>query len=183
MRKRSCFAAFGLLLALVSAHSQGLYGIAQAGTPQDMQAAIDKGANVNEAVGGMTPLIIAAWYNKDPEVITMLVKAGADIEARDSVHGKTALLWAAYANPNPEVTAALLKAGADLEARDKVDGMTALMWAIQFNKNLDVITVLLNAGADAKAKDQVGLTTLDYAQARRNLKGTDVLRKLEEASR
>ena len=43
--------------------------------------------------------------------------------------------------------------------------------------------VLLNAGADAKAKDKDGKTAFDYAKDNDALKGTDALKKLEEASK
>ena len=82
----------------------------------------------------MTPLEWAAYFNKNPAVITTLLKAGANIEARDvrSGIGGTALGWAAYANKSPEVIAALLKAGADVEDRTE-DDRNALSWAAQYN--------------------------------------------------
>ena len=77
--------------------------VSQGGSPQDVQAAISKGADVNARdKDGRTPLMMAAQYNQDTEVITILLKAGADIEARDSVHGGTVLMWGAM-NENPEV--------------------------------------------------------------------------------
>jgi hypothetical protein len=57
------------------------------GAPQDIQAAIDEGADVNgRSSNGLTPFIIAAT----------LLNAGADLKARD-LHdvGATALGWAA----------------------------------------------------------------------------------------
>jgi ankyrin repeat protein len=50
-------------------------------------------------------------------VIATLLKAGADIEARDN-YGRTALMWAARHNENPEVIMTLLKAGANAKAKD-----------------------------------------------------------------
>ncbi len=50
-------------------------------------------------------------------MIATLLKAGADIEARDN-DGRTALMWAAGHNPNSEVIMALLKAGANANAKD-----------------------------------------------------------------
>ena len=57
--------------------------ICKDGSPLDVQAAIDKGADVNAplAENGMTPLIAAASYNPNLEVIAILLKAGADVDA------------------------------------------------------------------------------------------------------
>ena len=54
----------------------------------------------------------AATWKPDPQVIAVLVKAGAKIDTRGP-QGWTALFMAAYNNPNPQVVIALLKAGAD----------------------------------------------------------------------
>ena len=55
--------------------------------------------------------------NQNPEVITTLLKAGADIKAQNK-NGVTALIYAAKYNQNPEVIMTLLKAGADAKAKD-----------------------------------------------------------------
>ena len=57
----------------------------------------------------------------NPEVITTLLKAGADIRDRSN-NGVTAL------NPKPEVISTLLKAGADGKAKDS-KGKTAFDYA------------------------------------------------------
>ena len=53
--------------------------------------------------------------SNNPAVITALLEAGADPEARDKFGGTP--LLAASGNENPAVIAALLDAGADLKAR------------------------------------------------------------------
>lgn len=115
------------------------------------------------------------------------MKAGADVNARDN-RSKTPLMYTADTNLNPEVIVTLLKAGGDINARDKA-GWTPLMYAVS---NLgdsmshshpgSVIIMLLNAGADAKPRDSLGRTALDMARGDDNLKGTDALQQLEEAS-
>ena len=183
MKKRVAVVALAVLLtAWSNAQTPNLIAAVQSGTPLDVQAAIDEGADVNAVDGGLTPLEWAAYFNKNPEVITTLLKAGANIEARDvrSGIGGTALGWAAYANKSPEVIAALLKAGADVEARTE-DDRNALSWAAQYNTP-EVVLLLLNAGTDAKRKDKFGFSALHYAKYNGSLKGTDALRQLEEAS-
>lgn len=94
-------------------------------TPDDVQAAINQGAEVNgqDPLYGRTPLMWAAWCNPNPEVIAVLLKAGADVNMKDA-NGCTPLLWAAWGNQNPEVITTLLEAGADARAKNN-QGKTA----------------------------------------------------------
>ena len=95
--KKRIFVVFLAVLLAASANAQTpkLIAAVQSGAPQDVQAAIDEGADVNALNGGLTPLEWAAYLNKNPEVITTLLKAGANIEARDVRLGigGTALGW------------------------------------------------------------------------------------------
>ena len=54
---------------------------------------------------------------RSPEVVTLLIKAGADVNAKDK-YGVTPLHRAAAYNENPEVITILIKAGADVNAKD-----------------------------------------------------------------
>jgi ankyrin repeat protein len=57
------------------------------------------------------------------------------------------------------------------------------MWAAMYGEAPDIITALLDAGADAKVKDEKGKTAFDYALENWRMAGTEVIRRLEEASR
>jgi ankyrin repeat protein len=141
-------------------------------------------------------------------VIATLLKAGADVKAKDST-GKTAFdyskdnealkgsdayskLASSYAQTMnffelvktgmPQDVHAAIRNGADVNAWF-FNGRTPLMYAAGFNKNPEVTTVLLKTGADPKAKDRMGKTAFDYAQENELLKGTDAYRQLEEASK
>jgi ankyrin repeat protein len=105
------------------------FELVKTGTPQDVQAAISNGANVNVRGKefGTTPLMGAAEFNSNPEVITTLLKAGANVDFRDK-DGWTALMGATVFNPNPEVITALLAAGADAKAKDN-EGKMAFDYA------------------------------------------------------
>jgi ankyrin repeat protein len=173
-----------LMATAAYAQTTLLFGVVQKGTPQDVQAAIDMGADVNARdKGGATPLIWAANVNPNPDVITTLLKAGADIELRGTYEGVTALWIAAWSASNPEVVTTLLKAGADINSRDEANNRTVLIAAAEGKSNPEVIIILLKEGLDAKAKDKMGYTAFDYAQYNTNLKGTDALKQLEEASK
>jgi ankyrin repeat protein len=140
--------------------------LCRSGTPGQIQAALKAGANANARSSNYdawTPLTRAASENENPEVISILVKAGADVKW----HGGTPLLLAARDNKNPAVISALLEAGADVNAKFE-SNRTVLMFAALYNDNPEVFPVLIEAGADVGAKDEDGWTALMYAVGNRN---------------
>ena len=134
-------------------------------TPERVQEFLDLGADVNATDSdryGWPPLVAAARFSKNPEVVTLLIKAGADVNTK-SEDGVTALYMAAFGNENPEVFTVLIKAGADVNAKGR-DDMTPLLVAAVSNVNPEVITLLIRAGAYVNAKtDEGGLTPLHFA--------------------
>jgi hypothetical protein len=158
--------------------------LCQDGTPEEIQAAIDDGANVNaKSTEGadMTPLLSAANWNREAEVVDILLKAGADAGAKDNL-GMTPLMFFAHATDDPEIITALVASGADVNAKSN-EGGTALLEAAGFNGNPEVIAALVEAGADVNAKYKSGtrfeyLTDLDFARENEN---DEVVSILEEA--
>jgi hypothetical protein len=157
---------------------------------------IGAGADVNAAGSdGQTPLILAVRSGNVP-VVSLLVGAKADPEARDTKAGWSARMWAMHL-ANPEVLAALGSTGVtasgadDAEfqlihailgrdaagARDALargaraqatneDGEPALFIAARLGQ-ADTVKVLLAAGASASAEYHSG-TPLSAAVAGRN---------------
>ena len=105
------------------------------------------------------PLHWAAANNRTPAVITVLLEAGANLEAGSKQVG-TALHWAAQ-NENFAITAALLKAGADPKARTRWKS-TPLHRAAR-NENPAITAALLKAGADPNAQTGSKRTPLHSA--------------------
>ncbi len=65
-------------------------------TPEQIQTCLNDGANINVGNNyGRTPLHNAVRFNKNPEVIMTLLRAGADITLKDK-DGSTAFDWAGY---------------------------------------------------------------------------------------
>jgi len=151
------------------------------GSLQQINEAIKNGANVNAISCGITPLMMSA-SNGNIEVITILLKAGADVNAKGEA-GLTPLMKAVWMDTNPEVITTLYKAGADINARSE-NGITPLMWAAKsYYSNPEVIRTLLEFGANPKAKDNSGIMAIDYAKGNDKLKNTEAFRILERASR
>ena len=115
---------------------------------------------------GRTPLMQAAENNPNPEVLHVLLSAGADVAERDGDFSMTPLMFAAWANESAAVVRALLNASADVHARDR-DGWTALMHAAVFNIHQDspaIVGALIAAGSELDAVDDVeGYTALMWA--------------------
>jgi ankyrin repeat protein len=153
MRRQAVIAASLSVFLAASAYAQStaFFDLAKTGTPQQIQAAVSKAADVGaQDTDGFTALMDAAAFNPSPDVINILLKAGAEIEAREPGFGRTPLMLAAQTN-KPEVVSALLKAGADPTSADSY-GATALIWAATDNPNPDVITILVKAGASLRVR-------------------------------
>jgi ankyrin repeat protein len=100
-----------------------------------------------------------------PEMISAIIDAGADVDARSKDSG-TVLMWAISSAPAATVCETLLQAGAELELKDDT-GATALHCAL-CAQSLDTgtIEVLLRAGANVNRVDGGGLSVLHQATAR-----------------
>ena len=85
---------------------------------------MDWGAEINEQMDGVSPLI-SAVASGSKRCVEELLKRGVDVNAKGS-EGTTALMVAVISSKN-EMVELLLEKGADLKACDE-KGRTALIW-------------------------------------------------------
>ena len=122
---------------------------------------------------GWSPLHIAAYYNSNKDIISLLYENGSDFKLQ--TNEKYTLLHCAACNNNYELIEYLLrnKMYIDINQIDSL-GRTPLHIALNFSSNLNVIKLLLESGADYKKKTkEIQITCLMCAASNENL---DVLK-------
>ncbi len=105
---------------------------------------------------GATALFYAARMGH-VDVVTALIKRGADVDARNESQELTALLEASKAG-HLDVVTVLMDAGADVNAQDRY-GITALYEAAAAG-HLEVVTALQERGADVNVASDGGVAVL-----------------------
>jgi ankyrin repeat protein len=135
-----------------------------------IESLIAEGADVNAApVPGSSfmhsPSIVSAAAYCDVRICELLIKAGADLRARNELE-RTALHVAALEG-HPDVCRRLLAAGAEVDARDK-NGETPLFLAV-CKECEEVFDLLLESGADPHALSAFETTPLHFAARHRQV--------------
>ncbi|TDD73128.1 hypothetical protein E1262_01205 [Jiangella aurantiaca] len=130
------------------------------GTPPDLRDA-----------DGLTPLMIAAGIGS-PQLVELLLVAGADVHALEPRMGASALHKAAQGG-SVDVTRLLLDHGAFIDLQSPTLGHTPLFDAVWY-KSHEVAAYLLDRGAKTTLLSHYGLTALDVAR-RDGLKETAAL--------
>ena len=136
---------------------KSFFELCQSGTPEEVQQAIEKKANLEEVDQiDRTPFMLAVLYNDDIEVSRVLVEAGSPLDHLD-VSDMSALHYAVEYSRSPELVELLLKAGSDANTMS-IYNRTALMTAAAFNH--PAVPLLLSFGADPKAIDEEGFNAV-----------------------
>ncbi|WP_436758471.1 ankyrin repeat domain-containing protein [Streptosporangium sp. V21-05] len=130
----------------------------------DLPAAIDllrAGADVNRiGPGGLSPLMIASGLGQ-PQMVELLLTAGAPVHAIEPRMGSTALHKAVQSG-NSDVVGLLLDHGSFIDQQSPVLGNTPLMDAV-LNKHEDVVRLLLERGARTTITNHWRQTALSLA--------------------
>ena len=137
----------------------GFFALCAHGSAQEVSQALLQDNNPNQtdpAHGDITPLQLAGGNNPDPEVITLLLQAGAHIDVQGKTYKRTALHLAVLFNSNPVPIIKALSAGQPDFSLEDSRHNTALSYAIagKLEGNAfsgiprdEVILALLESGA------------------------------------
>ena len=168
MTRQSLIAvAVAVCVATGAGMAQSRSSIADAAERGDLEAvrsAIKSGGDVNASQGdGMTALHWAASQG-NVDLASLLLYAGADVEAVTRI-GEYTPLHVASRSGQPAVVKRLLEAGADVTRRASVTGATPLHMAAA-SGNAESVTLLLDKGAEINAREQeADQTPLMFAAA------------------
>lgn len=122
-----------------------------------LQAGMD--SNVCDCAG--TPMLCIAARAEKPEMIEMLMKRGADINAASKDRGYTPVMDAIWRN-NTELVELIIKYHPDLNTVSN-DGQPPLVLAVG-SGNADICRILAENGADPSTKDHMGMSAYGYAK-------------------
>ena len=120
-----------------------------------------------------TPLLHAAWFLGREEILELLLKHKADIEAKD-LSERTALIRAARRGYEHNVKI-LLEHGANIDAQD-THGGTAIMRAVDYGHK-SMLRLLAATGANVRTRDRYRRTLLhSAAKNERTSVAVDIIR-------
>lgn len=134
--------------------------LCKSGDSKKVEEAIINGTNVNALDNNNQTSLSEAVMRGHINVVKLLLKYGADVNAT-SRYGWTALMSAAAYNIGTKIAEVLLQNNADVNAKDN-RGWTALMVAAS-NGHTETAELLIKYGADVNAKDNDGWTALMMA--------------------
>jgi hypothetical protein len=121
---------------------------------------LQAGFSANACDGAGVPLLCLAARTGDRELVKILLKAGADVNARSSDRGGSALIDSTLGKYR-DIAELLLKAGADVNTKSK-DGQSALIISVGMDDE-KFVEMFLKAGAKADEPDALGASARKYA--------------------
>ncbi len=122
---------------------------------------INAGADPNGTNKFGAPVLLTAAGSGDIEIVKLLIKKGAKVNAKFERYDDVTALMLAAESGHLEVVKALIKGGADVDVRT-ANGDTALIAAVA-KGHVDIIKLLLKEGADVNGRSESGYTALFIA--------------------
>ena len=137
---------------------------------ESIRLLLDSGADMNPsplfwAILQLRELEIAGKKDEGRKIMSMLLEAGADVNARDPKSDMTPLVYAACTRGGNQFIDLLLRSGAEINAKVGPSGITALVCAVEM-KDAETVKLLIEAGADLDMADNSGKTPLMRAQSK-----------------
>ncbi|HEY0765781.1 MAG TPA: ankyrin repeat domain-containing protein [Pyrinomonadaceae bacterium] len=141
------------------------------GDKATVEKLLQQGANANWTDAKGVPAVAWATFAGDPEVIKLLLNAGANVRNKASLAHEALLIYLAEGvnrSPNRlqvEIIDKLLAAGSDVNAFNSYRGrvLNKAILHVPHSLSLETIKALIKAGADVNAADASGLTPLMMA--------------------
>lgn len=133
---------------------------------------IAAGAPVNEPQGTQHPLLKVAIDGRRPQILELLLVAGAHVDGVLSREGHTPLTYAVAAG-SLDLVSIVLDHNANIEARTQ-SGESPLAGAVSDARS-DIVALLLARGADANQSVGEGFNALGLAIARGDIRSVEAL--------
>jgi uncharacterized protein len=111
----------------------------------------------------VTTLLYVLRWTPDPQVVDLLLHAGAHVQESDS-GGLNAITYSALFGKDPALITVLVQAGAQVNQKDKY-GITPLIYAISSKQKAEMIAAFIKSGARVDDVDSQGNAGLTYAAA------------------
>lgn len=125
---------------------------------------------------GLNSALLEVVNQGKSKLIPILLKIGADINAKSKIRGETPLIVAVKTN-RPKVVSILLNRGANVDDRND-NGNTALLYAVQ-NGYDSIVKILLKHGADVNVVNNNGDTPRGVADITGHLSTLALLNKAQ----
>lgn len=164
-----------LLLSGISGSEEDIFAVMQKGDVAKVKTMLDKNPKLVKARDGSGMMLLHwATFDGQKDMIDLLLKKGADVNAPGGVRSSTPLHMACVSG-REEIVKILVENGADVKARNSA-GMTPLHLAAE-GGHVGIMEFLISKGADINAKDNNGLTPLKAAIEAGKNNSADFLRK------
>jgi uncharacterized protein len=155
----------------ISCYEENFLLIIGSGDVESVMLFLTAGFSPNLADSRGIPAMSIAVRSQMPEIVELLVKAGADINALSGDRGYSPLMDAVQKGDIAMATL-LMDNGANADLRSK-DGQTALIIAVG-RGDIATVSLLLSRGASPDIADNLGMSASAYARLFKNGEMTDL---------